>query len=159
MRLTGNSALQYFFSMRRSTMIRSSMQSLNSGFTLVELMSTLAVSLIVLTLGIPGFSTLLANNQMTASTNDLVTHLQYARSESVKRGMPVSACSSSDGESCTDSYEWGNGWIVFTDDTGSSGSLDGSDQLLRSYLPTGEVISILSDQKSVTYHADGSLSI
>jgi type IV fimbrial biogenesis protein FimT len=135
------------------------MQSLNSGFTLVELMSALAVSLIVLTLGIPGFSTLLANNQMTASTNDLVTHLQYARSESVKRGMPVSVCSSSDGESCTGSYEWGNGWIVFTDDAGSLGSLDGSDQLLRSYLPTGEVISILSDQKNVTYHADGSLTI
>jgi type IV fimbrial biogenesis protein FimT len=122
-------------------------------------MSTLAVSLIILTVGIPGFSTLLDNNQMTATTNDLVTHFQYARSESVKRGMPVSVCASSDARTCADSYEWGNGWIVFTDNTGSIGSLDDSDQLLRSYLPTGDVISILSDQKYVRYQADGSISM
>jgi type IV fimbrial biogenesis protein FimT len=147
------------FSMRSSTMIRSSMRFFNTGFTLVELMATLAVSLIVLTLGIPGFSTLLANNQMTASTNDLVTHLHYARSEAVKRGVPVSVCASSDGQTCASSYEWGSGWIVFTDDTGSIGSLDDRDQLLRSYLPTGESISILSDQEYVRYQADGSMSL
>jgi type IV fimbrial biogenesis protein FimT len=121
-------------------------------------MASLTVAVILLAAGIPGVSTLLANNQMVASTNDLVRHLQYARSESVKRQLPVTICSSGDGEICADSTEWGIGWIVFTDNDGVAGDIDGNDQLLRSYQPTGAYISIASAQKFVRYQADGSIS-
>jgi type IV fimbrial biogenesis protein FimT len=141
------------------SMFKNAFPILNSGFTLVELMITLAVGLILLATGIPGASTLIANNRMTATTNDLVTHLQYARSESIKRQMPVSVCSSGDGDICADSNEWGTGWIVFTDASGSAGNLDGSDQLLRSYQPTGTVIRISSDERFVRYQSDGSIQM
>jgi prepilin-type N-terminal cleavage/methylation domain-containing protein len=140
-------------------MIRNSSRLNNSGFTLVELMSTLTVGLIVLTLGIPGFSMLLANNQMNATTNDLVSHLHYARNESIKRLQPVAVCPSKDGLQCTGSCEWGEGWIVFTDDTGGTGRLDGSDQLLRYYMPTGKKVDIDSDQEYLRFRSDGSAPI
>lgn len=140
-------------------MVKNSLRLFNSGMTLVELMLTLAVSLIVVSVGIPSANMLIASNQMTAITNDLVTHLQYARSESVKRQMPVSICSSGDGQICANSTEWGTGWIVFTDSSGFAGNLDGSDHLLRSYQSTGSMMSIASDQKFVRYQPDGSISI
>ena len=139
-------------------MARKSLRFSNSGLTLIELMSTLAVSLILLAAGIPGVNALLANNKMVASTNDLVRHLQFTRSESVKRQIPVTICSSGDGVSCAQSTEWGIGWIVFTDDSGSAGDIDGSDQLLRSYQPIGTFVSITSAQAFVRYTADGSIS-
>ena len=140
-------------------MVKHSLRIVNSGLTLIELMIALAVLLIVVTVGIPSASTLVANNQMIATTNDLVTHLQYARSEAIKRKMRVSACSSSDGLVCANSIEWGVGWIVFTDDSGASGSLDESDQLLRSYHPTGMAVSIASDRAYVSYQSSGAVSM
>jgi len=140
-------------------MARNSLRSLNSGLTLIDLMTTLAVAMVLVTVGVPGLSALVAGNRMAAGTNDLVTHLQYARSESVKRQLPVSVCSSVDGQICAGSTEWGTGWIVFTDASGTAGSLDGSDQLLRSYLPTDSELSISSATTFVRYLADGSIAI
>jgi type IV fimbrial biogenesis protein FimT len=122
-------------------------------------MVTLAVAAIVLGTGIPNATRLMANNQMTASTNDLVRHMHLARSEAVKRGNPVSVCASFDGEVCANTNEWGAGWIVFTDDSGNSGSLDGDDEVIRVYTPTGATISIQSDQDYVRYMPDGSMSL
>lgn len=82
---------------REKTMIKNSLKSFNWGLTAIEMMITLAIAAVVLAMGIPGLKSLVANNQMNATTNDLVTHLQYARSESIKRMIPVSACSSADG--------------------------------------------------------------
>jgi type IV fimbrial biogenesis protein FimT len=132
---------------------------LNKGFTLVELMTTLTVAMLLLSVGIPSASSLLANNRMTARTNDLVTHLQYARSESIKRQIAVTVCASEDGEVCAGSDDWGTGWIVFTDETGNVGELDGSDMLLRSYLTSDTVIEIGSNMEYVRYNPGGSIGI
>jgi type IV fimbrial biogenesis protein FimT len=59
------------------------------GFTLVELMVTLAVLAILITVGIPAFGDLVRNNRVTSQTNELVTALNIARSEAVKRGRNV----------------------------------------------------------------------
>lgn len=140
-------------------MRRNTFRGSNSGLTLVDLMATLAVAMVLVTVGVPGLSALVAGNRMAASTNDLVTHLQYARSESIKRQLPVSVCASNDGQVCSGSTEWGAGWIVFTDAGGTAGNLDGSDQLLRSYLPTDPELTITSQRTFVRYLADGSIAI
>ncbi len=99
------------------------------GFTLVELMMTLAVAAILTTVAIPGFSTLIRDNRLVAGTNQLVTALAVARSEAVKRGSSVSICASDDGTSCTGT-NWNQGWVVFSD-SGTAGSVDGTDTVLR----------------------------
>lgn len=59
------------------------------GFTLLELMVTVAVLAILLTVGIPGFGDLVRNNRVTAQTNQLITAINIARTEAVKRGRNV----------------------------------------------------------------------
>lgn len=83
------------------------------GFTLLELMVTLAVAAIIVTVGIPGMRQLIQNNRAATSANNLVSAMQMARSEALKRGSNVTVCASSDGATCTGT--WPQGWIVATD--------------------------------------------
>ena len=71
-----------------------------SGFTLVELMVTIAIAAILLGLGVPSFRTLIENNRIAAASNDVVTGLQFARSEAVKRALLVSFCGTTNQSTC-----------------------------------------------------------
>ena len=84
------------------------------GFTLFDLMITLAVAAVILTVGVPSFTGFLANNRAVSHANDLVTSLNLGRSEAIRRGSTVSLCSSTDGASCSGSNDWSTGWIVRT---------------------------------------------
>lgn len=74
------------------------------GFTLIELLVTLAVLVIVTTVAVPSFRNLAESNRMTGLANEMVTALNLARSEAVKRGAPVSVCAAASG--------WEGGWSV-----------------------------------------------
>jgi type IV fimbrial biogenesis protein FimT len=67
------------------------------GFTLLELMVTVSVLAILLTLGIPAFGDMVRNNRVTAQTNQLVSAINTARSEAVKRGRNVQVLVAPDG--------------------------------------------------------------
>ena len=92
-----------------------------SGFTLVELMITLFIVGILLTVGVPSLKTLMQGNQLVAASNELVSALHIARSEAIKLNSRVSICESSNGSKCTTTGNWENGWIVFVD---ANGGLD-----------------------------------
>lgn len=100
------------------------------GFSLVELMVTVALAVIVGMLTVPSFWEMIRNNQIATQTNLLVSSLNYARSEAISRGVPVSVCGSEDGNTCSASNNWNAGWIVFTDNN-QAGAVDGSDVVLR----------------------------
>ena len=101
-----------------------------TGFTLVELMIALALAAVLLGIGVPAFTNFILNNRMIAVSNDLVTALQFARSEAVKRNNNVTICISSDGVDCTGGANWEGGWIVFEDDLVPDAAVDNS-QILR----------------------------
>lgn len=102
-----------------------------AGFTLVEILVTLAVSVIVLTAAVPSFRDVIRNSRLTAATNDLVTAVNLARSEAIKRGVRVTMCKSPDGTACSSTNGWDQGWIIFTDADGDAAYTAGSDELLR----------------------------
>lgn len=85
------------------------------GFTLIELMATLAVLVITLTLGVPAFAGLQQRVRAINAYHLLTGSLAIARLGAVKRGEPVSVCPSSDGLRCRDDVVWDDGWIVFVD--------------------------------------------
>jgi type IV fimbrial biogenesis protein FimT len=89
----------------------------SSGFTMVELMMTIAIGSIVLMLAVPSFRYVTNSNRIAAEINGLLGDLQFARSEAIKEGRTVTVCISSDGSNCLNPNPaaWQNGWIVFSD--------------------------------------------
>ncbi|MDX1678496.1 GspH/FimT family pseudopilin [Arsukibacterium sp.] len=83
----------------------------HSGFTLVELMVTIAVVAIVATIAVPSFNGLVQGNRLSGATNQLVSAFHLARSEAIKRSQNVSLCATSDGINCTPRADW-NSWLV-----------------------------------------------
>ena len=75
----------------------------NLGFTLVELMVALAVLVILIAIALPSFTNMIQSNRSAALANSIVTALNVARSEAVKRNALVNVNSGGD---------WTNGWVV-----------------------------------------------
>jgi type IV fimbrial biogenesis protein FimT len=86
----------------------------NSGFTLLELLITVALISIVTAIAVPSMTSFTQNDRLTTNINTLVGHLAYARSEAVKRSQQVSICISSDSATCTGA-NFDEGWIVYID--------------------------------------------
>lgn len=87
-----------------------------AGFTLVELMITIAVLAVILAIATPSFTTVINNNRLTAQTNDLVAALQMARSEALKRNSSVAVCRSVTGTSCAGAVGVWEQWIIADSD-------------------------------------------
>jgi type IV fimbrial biogenesis protein FimT len=86
------------------------------GFTLVELMITIAVASIMLGIAVPSFRTMMISNRLTTQANDIVSAINLARSEAIKRNRSVSLCrvqNGSDATCETSSGIWTD-WIIAT---------------------------------------------
>lgn len=98
------------------------------GFTLIELMVTIAISAILAGLAAPSFQDLIASNRLKSHASSLLSSLLLARSEAIKRNSRVVQCKSADGATCTTAGEWQQGWIIFAD-TNNNAAVD-SDELV-----------------------------
>ncbi|MBN2886034.1 MAG: GspH/FimT family pseudopilin, partial [Chromatiaceae bacterium] len=80
----------------RAAVQRSGSARVQRGVTLLELMVTLAIVTIVTTIAVPSFQSVIRNNRAATLSNDLLSALNLARSESVTRGKRVTVCKSND---------------------------------------------------------------
>jgi type IV fimbrial biogenesis protein FimT len=120
------------------------------GFTLYELLITLLVVGIVLTIGIPNLSDFTRNGRITGTANDLHSSFMVARSEAARAKANVTICASSDpmDAALCDGASFEEGWIVFVDVDGDIQRADvGADieYLLRRHAPVHENITINTD--------------
>ena len=83
------------------------------GFSLYELLITLAVIAIVLTVGVPSFSDVLARQRQRTELNALFHAIHLAKKESIVRNRVGTICASRDAEQCDPSTDWSGGWLVF----------------------------------------------
>lgn len=118
------------------------------GFTLVELLTVLAIATVVLGLAIPNMRGLLQSQQVSAAANDLLASINLARSEAIMRGRRVDLVP-------FDGRDWSSGWIVFIDEDGDL-EPDEDERIIFSQERVAAGVSIGSNMPPyLSYHGSG----
>ena len=106
-------------------------RSKKSGFTVIELMITMAIAAVLLGYALPSFNDFVTQRSMTSKINEFVLAIAYARSEAVTiRGVvSVQAVDASDGGN-----EWGPGYCVVVGNPG-----DCTGVVLRQFSSLGDL--------------------
>jgi len=115
------------------------------GFTLIELMVTLAVAAIVLSVAVPGMRSFVQNNKAASQSNKLLGSLNFARSKAVHFGRTVTLCSSTDTATCSGSNNWATGWVL----------LDPSNAVVQSWESLSGTSTLTATASSITYNGLG----
>lgn len=125
-----------------------------TGFTLIEMVVTVAVGAILIGVALPEFSNLSRSNNMTTTVNDLVHALRITRSEALKSSR-ASICVSSDQATCTGGA-WTQGWIVFADFNGDC-VVDPGENVIRARekLPAIFKVGKIGGASCVTFSGEG----
>ena len=99
------------------------------GFTLVEMVVTLAVLVILSVVALPPLQAFAARNRIQALSSDFVSSLVLARTEAARAGLQVLVLPAAGGVT---GNEFGQGWNLYRDNNGD-GVQDSGDTLLRTY--------------------------
>ena len=132
----------------------------NAGVTLVELMVVVAIVATLMMIGIPSYKYVTTSSRVSGEINSLLADMQFARSEAVKEGTPVTICTSTDKATCSGGNNgWNTGWIVFSDLNGN-GTFDSSADSLIKIGPafnSNDTISTPSSQgaSALTFNREG----
>ena len=123
----------------------------SEGFTLLELLVTIAVVAIITATAVPALrSFVLADRSLTQGTS-LLLSLNLARSEAIKQDLAngVTVCTSTNGVSCTGTTNWAQGWIVLN-------SVQSTPISVVPALANGSTLSVTPATTQVTFRSDGS---
>lgn len=104
------------------------------GFTLVELLVTMAIAAVLAMVAVPSMAAMYRSIKLSSATNVFVSGLHLARSEAIKRNGRVVLCKSNNRETCAMEGGWEQGWIVFHD-LNNSGSRELSEPIIRREQP------------------------
>ena len=108
-----------------------------NGFTLIELMVTVALVAILLTVAVPSFTTYQRNAELTSFTNTLLSGINAARGEAMKRGRNAMVVP-------TDGANWSNGWIVFVDVNRSAAYEATNDVIILTSEPAPNYLTVIN---------------
>lgn len=146
------------------------LSSLQGGFTILELMAVLTVAAILLAIAVPNMRTLIQDNRIIGTTNELVASINTARAEAISRGEQVVLCRTvnalgtppSCDRSGTSAQEWGSGWLVYVT-PGESAQRDyqAGDVVLRRHGEIGNDVQVTSDDTGnnwLSFSPDGTLN-
>jgi type IV fimbrial biogenesis protein FimT len=130
------------------------------GFTMIELMITLAIAGVLMALAVPGMRNLIAGRAVASQSDDLLSAMRFARAEAIKRGAPVTICRTTAAApkvcSTTAAGSW-QYWVVFADGPTAIGTLDADETVLRvQSAPAGSVtFPSLSGRKFFAFQSTG----
>jgi type IV fimbrial biogenesis protein FimT len=137
------------------------------GYSLVELIVVMTIVGVVIGIAVPSYKYVTNSNRVAAEINLLLGDMQYARSEAVKQGAPVSVCpgtatmpsgGTSTGSCLTSGASWKGGWFVFSDVNGNGAFDSPGDQVLKiqpAFTSTDTFVSSDSSVKVVTFNREG----
>jgi len=119
--------------LRHSCPYRLVVRRASRGFTLVELMVTVSVIAILAAVAVPGMTALINSSRLNGQAEEMVSSLQLARAEAIRRNARVTVCPSSDGSTCASSTNWSQ-WVVRGRD-----NITATDDVIRSNRASGGV--------------------
>lgn len=104
-------------------------------FTLIELIVTLLIAGVLLSMAFPSFQSLMAKSELTTVTNSMIGAINYARSEAINRGVTV----------ILEPLGGGGGWHVVA----------GAEELKRFNPSTKQITIDAGGATSINYQATG----
>ena len=123
------------------------------GFTLYELLLTVALIAILASISVPSFSATLARAHQASELNSLFHAIHLARKESIRRRQVMTVCASSDGQSCLDDRDWSSGWILFNNrDRDSPPQVDAGESVILSHT-VDDSVRITANRRAFTLRA------
>jgi type IV fimbrial biogenesis protein FimT len=130
----------------------------NHGFTLIEIMITITVAMILLSLAVPSFRSTILNARMAANANEFVTAINLARSSAVRYQRDATVCPTDDFAAavptCNGGTDWSDGWIVWVDKDRDDAT--DADEILAVHEPLAGASTLTSGGNSeFTYDARG----
>ena len=135
------------------------MKKAQSGFTLLELMLVVTIVGLLLAFAVPAMGNFFRNARITGAANDVMAALHFARSEAIKRRVPVTLCTSADPQNANpacDASALLTGWVAFVD-TNQDGQRDAGEAVLLQHEPMPDTITARSSANPfrVTYLLNG----
>ena len=127
----------------------------DAGLTLIELLVTLAIAAITLTIGLPAVSGTLERTRVSTAMHQVSADLAMARSTAIMRRAQVVICPRTADYRCRNDSDWGQGWMVFTDDDGNRQPDEDAHILRITDPPARRNLSIDSTRRFLRYQRDG----
>lgn len=121
------------------------------GFTLVELMVTIAVVAILAAIAFPSFQTTLRTNRVAAANNEILGLVNLARSEAIRSGRGGGVCGSATGAECDG--QWALGLLAFSDPDGE-GTLGEAGAALR-FVAVNPDMQITGPEEEIAFDGRG----
>ena len=106
------------------------------GFTLLELMVTISILLISMSLAVPALGGFIHNQRLRSDSGRLHMDLLFARTMALNQGQQIVVCPVEStpadklSRSCSEEPLWENGWLVFID-ANNDREYQASEHLLR----------------------------
>jgi type IV fimbrial biogenesis protein FimT len=125
-----------------------------NGFTLIEVLVTIAIVGIALGAAVPSYNAMIARNRLATQTNDVLVAINMARSEALKVGSTVSLIAADDGDS---DNEFGPGYCVVV---GAAAAVDCTGTVLNRFpaFPEGTTLDALEDVGAIEFNSLGGLT-
>ncbi|MEG3755483.1 GspH/FimT family pseudopilin [Psychromonas arctica] len=99
------------------------------GFTLIEMLITIAVAAILLSIVVPSFNSIIESSKERTTRDSLASAIYTAKQQAQSERLNVYLCTTTDGVSCEDTTDWSGEWLIYQDDN-SSGDLDSGDTIV-----------------------------
>lgn len=105
------------------------------GFTIYELLITMLIIGIILTIGVPSMTAFTQNSRISGTANDLHASFQLARSEAARSKTNITICASDNsmdaGANCSGTIN--DGWIIFIDLNGDLDRSGAGENVIRAH--------------------------
>lgn len=124
------------------------------GFSVIELMITVAIAAVLLAVAIPNFTDALVRNRIAGAADELQSAFGLARAEALKLKLPVTICARATDTTCGTGTSWNNGFLLFQDPNGN-GLPDTGELMLRTRAFTLPNVQVTSTAASVSFVGNG----